>query len=463
MSPETPPEHKRSEILSFGGGNFLQEFISTVFGGWLFFFYEIEVGLDSWLITLGFTIYAIWNAINSPLLGYYTNRNTRFTKRWGRHFPWIIISAFPWFFTLFFIYFPPVIHPQKDQWLIFIWFTTFMCLFSFFFTIFGVNYISLFPKKFRSEIERRRASGIIGAISFIAAGFGIIFPSLIIQFNDIRSYSYMALFSALIAGIVMILTIPGIRESKEKINYNLSLVDPNANPSFLKTLKFALKQRNFVVILIVLFLNLLIMRSIGAAFPYAVRYIFYAPAITIGLISLFYLLGAVVSMPVWTRMGNKLNNNQKIFLITGFSLIVSQILLLFVNDLILAFIIAFFYGFCFAGFWITLTMPINADVLDEIAVKTEERNENIYMGIRGFFVNFSIVAQSFIFTIIHKITGFNETTEIQTELAQWGIRFTLALIPIICTLIALFIFWKIYNLTPEKVNFNKKRLKELQL
>jgi len=85
------------------------------------------------------------------------------------------------------------------------------------------------------------------------------------------------------------------------------------------------------------------------------------------------------------------------------------------------------------------------------------------MGIRGFFTNFSIVAQSFIFTIIHKATGFINDVETQTELAQWGIRFTLALIPMVCIIIALLIFWKLYSLTPEKINFNKKELEKLNI
>jgi len=223
-------KHRKLEIFSFSGGNFLTEFVSTVFGGWLFFFYETEIGLDGWLITLGYTIYAVWNAFNSPILGYYTNRNTRLTKRWGRHFPWILISAFPWFIMLFFIYSPPIFNPNNYQWLIFIWFTAFICLFSFFFTIFAVNYTSLFPKKFRSGNERRKASSIIGAISFVAAGFANIFPAFLIQFDKVSSYSYMALFSMIIATCIMILTIPGIRENKQKIDLDFNLSHQKENP-----------------------------------------------------------------------------------------------------------------------------------------------------------------------------------------------------------------------------------------
>jgi GPH family glycoside/pentoside/hexuronide:cation symporter len=448
------------EILSFSGGNFLQEFLSTVFLSWLFFFYETEMGLNSWLITLGYSFYALFNAVNSPILGYYTNQKNRFTERWGRHFPWIVISAVPWFISLFFVYSPLFLKGSTD-FLLLIWFTLFICTFSFFFTIFSVNYTSLFPKKFRSEGERREATSIIGIVSFIASGFGSIFPALIIQFNQTLSYSLMGFFSMLIAIGIFFLMLPGIRE-KRIIKENKS--KPKLNfKDFMENFKFSLKQKNFVVLIILIFLNLIILRSVGAAFPYAVRYIFEAPSLTIGIISIFYILGAVLSMPIWKRIGNKINNNKKSFIFSGILVIIAQIFLLFVPNISFSYIVAFIYGSTISGFFVILTIQINADVLDELAAITEERNENIYMGIRGFFVNFSIVAQAFAFTVIHKATGFVEGAEFQTILAQWGIRFTLALLPLICTILGLLIFWKFYDLTTEKVKKNKRRLDELNI
>jgi len=450
------------EIVSYSGGSFLQEFISTVFGGWIFFFYETEVGLDSFLITLGFMVYAIWNAFNSPLIGHYTNKSIGFTRRWGRHFPWIIISSLPWFISLFFLYTPLIkLNSNTNLWM-FIWFILFICLYSFFFSIFGVNYGSLFPKKFSSDSVRRKASGIIGGISFAAMGIGTIFPALIIQFKNIKSYSLMALLSILIAIFVLLLTVPGIREKKENLKrYSNNNRENKLN--FLKNLRFALKQRNFVVIVIIYFLNLIIMRSVGAALPYATKYIFNAPSYAIAFISIGYILGAVISMPFWTKLGDIINNNRLLFMISCVFLSFSQLFLLFVSDVILAIFAAFLYGFTLAGFWTLLSMPLTADVLDEIAVKSKARNENVYLGIRGFFVNFSVVAQAAIFAFIHKVTGFVENTESQTILAQWGIRFTLALAPLICTIIVFIIFWKFYDLLPDKVKKIKKRLEELKL
>lgn len=455
-------ESSELEILSFSGGFFLQEFLSTVFGSWLFFFYETEMGLNSWLITIGYTIYALFNAFNSPILGYYTNRKNRFTERWGRHFPWIILSAIPWFVCLFFIYSPSLLSNYNDLVLL-VWFTSFICLFSFFFTIFSVNYTSLFPKKFRSEEKRREAMSIIGAVSFIASGLGSIFPALIVQFNNLVSYSFMAFFSMLIGFLIFGLMIPGIREDKINKEYNYEAKENGTIKDFFSAFKFSLKNRNFVVLIILIFLNLIILRSVGAAFPYVVRYIFDAPTITIGIISSFYIIGAVCSMPFWKKIGNKIDNNKLSLILSGFLVIITQIFLLFVPNVLFAYFMAFIYGWTISGFFILLTIQINADVLDELAAITKERNENIYMGIRGFFVNFSIVAQALAFTIIHEATGFIEGADKQSLLAQWGIRFTLALLPLVCTVLGILIFWKFYDLTKEKVKKNKKRLDELKI
>lgn len=49
------------------------------------------------------------------------------------------------------------------------------------------------------------------------------------------------------------------------------------------------------------------------------------------------------------------------------------------------------------------------------------------------------------------------------ELALLGIRIHSAIVPAILILITILIFWKYYDLTPDKVATNKAKLKELGL
>ena len=50
------------------------------------------IGLDSALISLGFIIWAIWNAINDPMLGAISDRSN---LKMGRRKPFIILGFIP--------------------------------------------------------------------------------------------------------------------------------------------------------------------------------------------------------------------------------------------------------------------------------------------------------------------------------------------------------------------------------
>lgn len=81
-SPEMK-EHSLLNIISYNFGQFASDF-QGAFTGLYFFFYETEVFLGIWFITLANIIFAIWNAIDDPLLAYVTDRPTRFTKKMGK-------------------------------------------------------------------------------------------------------------------------------------------------------------------------------------------------------------------------------------------------------------------------------------------------------------------------------------------------------------------------------------------
>ena len=87
--------HSNKNIYSYGLGEFIMQTFSIAFGAYVFYFYEVEIGLNSWLVAIGFILYAIWNAVNDPLVGYICDRPFSFTKKWGRRFPWIISFIVP--------------------------------------------------------------------------------------------------------------------------------------------------------------------------------------------------------------------------------------------------------------------------------------------------------------------------------------------------------------------------------
>ena len=101
--------HSKLNMVSFGFAKFINEFFVMAFGALVFFFYERELGLDPLLAMIGYIIFAIWNAVNDPLVGYLTDRPFKFTRKWGRRFPFVLFGGIPWILSYILIFTPPVV------------------------------------------------------------------------------------------------------------------------------------------------------------------------------------------------------------------------------------------------------------------------------------------------------------------------------------------------------------------
>lgn len=82
-------------MASFGVGSFLIELIQNAFAGLYFFFYETELLLPGVFLLLANVLFAIWNAVNDPLLGYLMEKPRKFWNIWGKHFPFLAFTVFP--------------------------------------------------------------------------------------------------------------------------------------------------------------------------------------------------------------------------------------------------------------------------------------------------------------------------------------------------------------------------------
>ena len=145
--------------------------------------------------------------------------------------------------------------------------------------------------------------------------------------------------------------------------------------------------------------------------------------------------------------------------------------MIFVSGLVPWMISLLLFGIGIGGSWF-IDPPMMGDVLDHLAVKTGKRQHAIYYGFQAFFIRFgqSLIILTIAFT--HIFTGFVEGAKSLAELkaqspsidlALFGIRIHSAIVPAIFVLITIILFWKFYDLTPEKVAQNKEKLKELGL
>jgi len=441
-------KHSKLGMASYGFNSFSREMLRIAFTTFGFFFYESELGLNVWLIFLAYLIFAIYNMFNDPLVGFLTNKPFKFTKKWGRRFPWILLGGLPWGFTYMLIFTPPTYDAVGGAWILFAWLLFTTCLFDTFHSILFVNFQSLFVDKYRSVQERRTASGIT------TEGTVTNYPS----------FAFQGLIVAIISFVGFVLAIPGSREDQVTIDlYLASQTGEREKTPFFKSLWTALKQTPFVAFMIFYLLYQTLVEMMQASVLYTVKYSLKMDDSATTLIFAAFLIGVLVSTPFWIYYSKKVKNNKKVMLISGLLLAAFTIPITFYRDYWLIVFEMLLWGLAMGGFWIMI-FPVSADVIDNAVVATKKREEGVYTGFQQFFGRMGIIIQAFTFALIHELTGFDEALgTAQPESAIWGIHFHQALIPAILVIIGALVFWKWYKLTPEKVRENQEKIKEMGL
>jgi len=455
--------HSKKTMASYSSGIMSREFVQMAFNVLVFFYYEIEIGLNIWLIGLGLIIFAIYNAINDPLVGYLTDRPFNFTKKWGRRFPWILLGGIPLGFCYFLVFIPPRVDPQEGAWILFGWLVFTTCLFDTFHSIFFVNLQGLFPDKFRSLQERRKVVIFQIVLGAIGVSLGAILPPLIYNFGDLESYIIQGIVVMVIALVTIILAIPGVREDQSTIDLYLAATREEVKrDSFFTSMKIAFKQKSFVAYMVLYTMYWVMIMCVEASIPFVVLFILKMPASATTFLLAAFLLGALVSVPIWYKIAQKTNNNGKVMLIAAILMGVFVTPLIFLDSFILILITVFIWGTAQGGVW-SMIFPVFSDVIDESVVLRGKREEGTYIGMQQFFGRIGLVIQIMIFVIVHSLTGFVEGSDTQSDQAIWGLHISLALAPMVFIFIGAFVFWRLYDLKPDKVMENQIKIKELNL
>ena len=468
MGEEIEIEHSNLNIASYGFSKFLNEFVEMAFTVWLYYFYVRTIGVDPLIIGLAVVIYAIWNAVNDPLVGYLTNRPFKFTRKWGRRLPWVLIGGVAYLFSYLLVFSPtlflPNVDPQSGVWIFFIWFIASTAIFDTFNSIFFVNFSALFPDKFRSVDERRKATGIQTPIGIIGVALGALLPPMIIVREEAITFVINGGFVIIIGLIVLMISIPGCREDQITIDRYLEKHDTAERTSFFKTLKMSLKQKSFLFFIITYTLYRSLVICFQASIPFFVEYVLGKEEGIQTLLSAGFLVGALISSPIWATIARKTNNNKKVMLITSILLAAFTVPFIFLNSVWVAFVALILWGFGLGGFW-TMLAPVFGDVIDESVVNTHERQEGIFNGFLQFFGRLAFLVQAVVFATVQTITGFRagQPLPAQPASAVWGVHVHFALIPALLMFAAVIIFWKFYQLTPDKVKIHQEKIIELNL
>lgn len=458
LEKEQEIKYSNLEGISYSLGGFFDNFLTAAFTIRIIGYYEDELLLPIIFIGIAFFIYGLWNMINDPLAGFLSDRTTRFTNRWGRRFPWFLASAFP----LAIFYFVIFMVPFTDNLGIFLWLLITICIFDLFFSFWMTNWLALFPDKFRSHKERTKVGGFTTVLGLLGMAFGMLIPPLFITYGIKETYIIAALVVTIIGVFVALAMISGMREDEDLRERSLQLsIKSEDQKSFFEIMKFALKQKNFVIYLIAYLATIILMVLMLSSVYYMVRYILLMEAEIEIYVMGSFLIGVLISVPLWVKLSRKFGN-RKMYLWGCIITVVALIPFLFIADLYVVLLFALILGLSVGSVW-TLMYPTFSDVIDEVVIKSGNRQEGTYFGIRTFIGRLSIVIQAVAFAVVHELTNFAPGAETQTPLAIFGIRLIMVLIPMIFFVLAAILIWRSYDLTPDKISANKNELMRLKL
>lgn len=437
---------------SYSWGFFYSYIAQAALAILIFRYYEVEIGLGTFYVGLALIIFAIWNMINDPLLGFLTDKPMRWSKKWGLRMPWVIIGGTLTTICYYFLYTVPDVDPKNDPWTIFWYLVIITCIYDTAFTILSTHFSGGFPNIFRTRDDRRKGGTIgqwMGTVGRMIV-LGIVVPFVIVS-GDPTSYIRGALILTIIMAVSLVLLLPGIYENEAvKRRYLLvqAYLERKKLPYF-KFLKIVFKQRNYKIGVFAWLMFAISFNLYYASTIYFVTDVLQEDLFVMTLAAIAYTLAFCISIFIWSRYVADRIDHYNTYALGLLLLGICYLASMWISTVIEYVLWHILGGLGIAAFSCVF-MSVGADIRDEITNACERHQEAALGGISNFVYRFSYFIIGFVIATTHIMTGYVPGAAEQTELAKLGIRINVGLIPALACFAGAFVMYKFYDLKGEK-------------
>ena len=429
-----------SQKLLYAAGSLGVALSYQAFGTYIQFLYIDILGLKASLVGIGWSLYGIWNAVNDPLAGYWSD-NTR--TRWGRRIPWIVGTFIPVGLFFYLLWVPPSPLIKGGQTPLFIYFMAVVLVFDLLWTIIVMNWTALFPEMIPDEKERATVSGWRQFFSLIGLLLGVALPPILVG-ADWSGRGGMALTFAAITSITFGISLLGSKE-------NLA-IQHEKQPPFIPAIKASLQSIAFRWFLVANLHKEFIYSIMTASIPFWAKYVLkiQAPVQLFGanldaglqnslLLGLAFIM-ALPGLPIWTAVAKRVGGRRGWQISQG-TFALSMIFVFLATDFFQGIAATSLLGLSLAGLLVFPDLLIS-DVIDEDETVTGARREGMYFGMNGFIIRFAFSMQGITTGAILYLSGYVHSTAedlypAQPPLAVLGIRAMTAFVPILASVVVI--------------------------
>lgn len=445
------------KMISYAFGYIIINYILSYGLANLFYYYEVEIGLPVFLVGMAFILFAIWNMVNDPLLGFLTEKRTRMTRKWGFRVPWVVFTSIPVLIFYVLVWMPIV---GAGSMVIFLWFIIMTCVFDTFFSIYNDHVYGGFTNQFPSEYERRKAFAITTLLLGICITFMNVLGNVLIVYGNPASFITFAVVIVMVLAIFNIILFAGIRESKEMKEMFIRGFEKTEQIGFIETVKKSIGTKNFTVSLIAYTISITANTLWNASLIYMYKDVYRVPYAYGMIPAIIGIIAFIAVVPFWYNYSRK-HGFKKTYWICFLFHGISFIPFLFTTNIILHTFFFIIFEIAYSG-EVCMLMPVASDTYDEVSCKIGRRTDATLVGIRNFFFRLAFLITALTLTVVHMLTFYNpDPFAFQSPLAVWGIRIHTALIPAIMYVIMGLIFRKYYTLEGKEKEALVKRLKDI--
>ena len=453
--------------IAFGFGMLANQMFPAVISIFIVVLVQ-NLGFPGWMWGVVSLVPRLFDAITDPIMGFISD-NTK--SKWGRRKQYVLLGA-----VIMGISFIVMWQLYKDNTVDynFTYFLLWSLVFYVGLTIFSVPYVAMGYEMSNDFHER---TNIMAVAQFIGQWAWVIAPWFWVIMDDksfFESGEVAVRELAIWVGIICMVfaMIPAIFiKSKSTLNEKYDSITfknilKSLHTIFILNFGQALKIKAFRKLCVATFLIFNAFNTV-AAFTYFIIVFFLfngatGPDGAWWWPTLFGSVGALVTtflvIPVVTQMSKKIGK-KKAFIVSQSVSIIGYIMLwfLFIPGKPYLFLFALpFFSFGIGGLF-TLMMSMTADVIDLDELNTGKRREGIFGAIYWWMVKFGFGIAGGLSGVIFSVIGWESGGATQSEEALFGLRLFFSGLPILGTLIAIYIMWD-YDLSEEKAGEIRAKL-----